>query len=99
MRSAIATGVAMGTAFGRRAGRAFGRELNRFARDLALGQTARFRCLFDCVPVAVAGGEIHPGVDTGRILPKFLLDATHGFDELAPVHRSEKTQTADAVRD
>src|ERR1039458_5909613 len=95
----MATGAARGTSFGHRAGRAFVRQLNRFARDLALGQAARFRYPLHHVAVTITGGKIHFGVDALGILAQFLLDATYPFDELAPVHRSQKAEAADAVRD
>ena len=81
----------------RLAGGASVRELDRLPRHLAFGQVAPFRDLLDHVPVAIAGREVHPAVESARILPQFLLDDAHRFDELAPVHRTEKAKTADGV--
>ena len=53
----------------------------------------------DHVPVAVARGEIHARVDAGRVLAQRLLDDAQRLDELAPVHRAEEAQAADAVAD
>ncbi len=91
---AIVVAVAAGLA-----GDAFVRQLDRLARHLAFGQVAPFGDLLDDVPVAIAGREVHPAVEPARILPQLLLDDAHRFDELAPVHRSQKAKAADGVAD
>ncbi len=53
----------------------------------------------DDVAVAVAGREVHPAVEPARILAQRLLDDAHRLDELAPVHRAQEAQAADAVAD
>ena len=47
--------------------------------------------------VAVTGGKIHLAVDAAGILTQGLLDNAHRLDELAPVHRPQETEAADAV--
>ena len=76
------------------------RELDRLARDLGL-RTARCACAIVSidVAVAVARGEIHRARRRRRILAQRLLDDAHRLDELAPVHRAEEAQAADAVAD
>ena len=51
------------------------------------------------MPVTVSGGEIHPTVETAWVLVQGTIDQTHGLHELAPVHRPEGAETADAVAD
>ena len=80
-------------------GRALVRQLDRFARHLAFGQPAALRYLLHDVTVAVTGGKIHLAVDAAGILTQGLLDNAHRLDELAPVHRPQKAEAADAVAD
>jgi hypothetical protein len=47
--------------------------------------------------VAIPGGEIHRGINVGRILAQGLLHNAHRLDELAPVHGGQEPQAADAV--
>ena len=55
--------------------------------------------LLEHVPVAVAGGKVHPCVHAARILAQRSLGDAHRFDELPPVRHGKKTQAAYAVRD
>ena len=82
-----------------RARRALVRQLDRFARDVAFRQAAHLCEFFDGVPVAVARREIHRRVNPDRVFAQFLFDHAHRFDELAPVHRPQEAQAADAVAD
>ncbi len=75
------------------------RKLDRLARNLDLGQAAEAREALHHVPVPVARGEIHRRIDRIGILAQLLLHRAHAFDELAPVHRAEEPQAADAVAD
>src|SRR4030042_7097881 len=73
--------------------------MDRFARHLAFGEPAALRDLLHGVTVAITGGKIHLAVASARILTQHLLDNAHPLDELAPVHRSQKSEAADAVAD
>ncbi len=74
-------------------------QVDRHARHFAFGQSAALRHPLGCMAVAIAGGEIHPAIDAARILAQRLLDDAHGLDELAPIHRSQEPEAADAVAD
>ena len=76
-----------------------GRELDRLARELGFGQRASLGHLLDRMAVAVASREVHSRVDIRRVFAQGLLDEAQGLDELAPVHRPEQAQAADAVAD
>src|SRR3972149_2259548 len=78
-------------------GRALAGKLNRIARPLALGQPAAFGYLFHDVAVAVTGREIHPAVNSARVLTQGPLNVKHLLNKRTPVHRSEETEAADAV--
>jgi hypothetical protein len=77
--------------------RSVARQLHRGARHLGLVGVDVAGDALDSVAVAVAGGEIHARIDVGRIVAKRLLDLRQRLDELAPVHRGEQPQAADAV--
>ena len=47
--------------------------------------------------VSVTGGKIHFTVNVTRIFTQRFFNHAHRFDELAPVHRTQETETADAV--
>ena len=81
------------------ADRACTRKRDGAAGDRVLGNPARFRHMLDDMAVAVAAGEIHRRVGRRRILAQGMFDHAHGLDELAPVHRAEKAQAANAVAD
>ena len=51
----------------------------------------------DAVTVEVARAEVHLRIDAARVVAQGLLDTTQGFDKLAPVHRAQEAQAADAV--
>src|SRR4030067_2142335 len=72
-------------------------ELNCPGCHLALGQPAALCYLFYDVAGTVTGLEIHPAVNSRRALTQDPLDVTHLLNELAPVHRAQETETADAV--
>ncbi len=74
-------------------------QLDRFAGHLAFGSPAALGDLLHYVTVAIPGGKIHLAVDSARILTQYLLDNAHRLDELAPVHRPQKSEAADAVAD
>ncbi len=80
-------------------GRARPRKLDGAAGHRVLGEPTGLRDLLDDVAIAVAAGEIHRGVGRARVRAQGLFDHAHGLDEIAPVHRPEKAQTADAVAD
>jgi len=73
------------------------RQLDGAARYRVLGESADPCDFLDDVAVAVTAREIHRDVGGARVRAQGLLDHAHGLDELAPVHRPEKAQTADAV--
>src|SRR3546814_6560039 len=75
------------------------RKPHRAPCNVALVQLAAAREALDQVPVAVAGGEVHPPVGGGRIVAQRLVDHAHGLDELAPVGHRQQAQAADAVAD
>ena len=79
--------------------RAFPGQVKRVARHLNFGKAAVFRDLLHHVPVAIPGGKIHPAVHPARIVAQGVLDPAHRFHELAPVHRPQEAETADAVAD
>ncbi len=51
------------------------------------------------MPVAVTGREVHTAIRVWRVLAQRLLDAAHGLDEYAPVHRAQRAQAPDRVAD
>ena len=73
------------------------RQLDRFMRHLALRVGAVLRRPLHGVAAVITGGKVHLVVDVGRVLTQGLLDGAHRFDELAPVHRAQGTEAADAV--
>src|SRR3546814_6703280 len=75
------------------------RKPQRAPCNVALVQLAAAREALDHVPVAVAGGEVHPPVGGARIVAQRLLHHAHGLDELAPVGHRQQAQAADAVAD
>ncbi len=81
----------------RRGGRR--RQCHRVLRDLGLRCLRDARQRLDGVAVAVAGAEVHLRVDAGRVAAQRLLDGRQRLDEVAPVHRAEQAQAADAVGD
>ena len=88
--------LAAGCAF---AGVGFAREFDGLAGYLAFGQRTGLCQPFDGVPVAVAGGEVHLAVDSGRVLPQRLLDQTHSFDEFPPIGGTQESQALNGVAD
>ncbi len=85
---------------GRRRGvrrRGGGRQRHRLLRHLDLGGLGQPRDGLDGMPEAVARAEVHLRVDAGRIGAQRLLDRRQRLDEVAPVHRAEHAQAADAV--
>ena len=75
------------------------RQLKRLARHLAFCQTALLRNLFSCMAVAIAARKFHAAVDAVRIRAQRALHDAQGLDELAPVHRTQNPEAADAVAD
>ena len=65
--------------------------------DLELGAARAPRELFDGVPVAVAGREVHGEV--GRALSKRLVDEAHALEERGPVERGHQAHAHDHVSD
>ena len=80
-------------------GRALLRQVKGVARHLRFGIAAVFRDFLHHMSVTIPAGKIHPAVNPARIIPQDLLDSAHRFHELAPVHRPQKAETADAVAD
>jgi hypothetical protein len=74
-------------------------QTDRLARHLALRERAASRDGLHGAAVMVPRGGVHPWVDAGGILAQGLLDRAHALHELAPVHRIEDAQAADAVAD
>ena len=69
-------------------------------RDIEIVETefpVRAREFLDRVPIAVAGREIHPAIYAAGIFAQRSFDQAHGLDKLAPVHRAQDTEAADAV--
>ena len=75
------------------------RELDRPLSDLTLGKLTLPCRLFDHMTVVIAGCKIHFFIDAARILTQSLFNQAHRFDELAPVHCTQKAQAGDAVAD
>ena len=75
------------------------RELDRPARDVALGERACPGDRLDDVPVAIARREVHRAVHAAGVFPQLVLDDAHRFDELAPVERAQQAQAPDRVAD
>ena len=75
------------------------RHLDALAGNFAFGQGALLGQLFDDVPVAVAGCEIHVAVYVVRIFAQLLVDGTRRFNEFTPIHGAEQAQAANAVAD
>ena len=67
-------------------------EPDRVPRDFGFGEGTGFRNLLNRMTIAIAAGEIHLSVGAARIFAQRLLDDTHRFDELAPIHPFQKTQ-------
>src|SRR3989304_2412731 len=78
-------------------GRIHAGKLNCLGCHLALGRPAALSYLFYNVTVTVTGLEIHPAVNSARVLTQYPLDITHLFNERTPVHRAPETEAADAV--
>src|SRR5207247_561039 len=57
-------------------GAAFG-ELDRFLSHFRFGETAVPGDRLDRMAIAIARGEIHPGVNCGRVGAQCLIDQTH----------------------
>jgi hypothetical protein len=49
--------------------------------------------------VGIARAEVHLRIHAGRVFAQHLLDARERFNEVAPVHRTQQAQAADAVAD
>src|SRR5438552_3556480 len=97
MRPSIAVIGAVFTNCTSYAGRARARQLNCLACHVGFRQPAALGDSFQHMTVAIAGGKIHPAVSSAGILTQHAVDDAHGLDELAPVGRPEKSETADAV--
>ncbi len=65
-------------------------ELNRLARDVGFRQMAPLGDRLHLVAVAVAGGEVHSGVDAGRIVAQDLFHQAVVLHELPPIVGAEK---------
>ena len=74
-------------------------QTDRLACHFALRQRAASRDGLHGAAVVVPCGGVHPWVDAGGVLAQGLLDRAHALHELAPVHRIEDAQAADAVAD
>ena len=68
-------------------------------RDLLFASASPPRDPLDAGAVAVAGGEVHPGIHVGRIITERLFHDAVAGDEVAPIVDREKPQAADAVAD
>ncbi len=79
--------------------RCLGGEGNGLASDLDLGRTAAARQPFDGAAILVAGLEVHPGVDPGRIRAQSPLDVAEVLEHLAPVDQSQLAQAGEGVAD
>ena len=75
------------------------RKLDRTSSDLSFSKGTPLRNFFNRMTITVATGKIHLGVGIIRIFAQCLLDNTHAFDEIAPIHRTQKAQAANAVAD
>ncbi len=51
------------------------------------------------MPVTVAGPEIHPGIDPGRVAAQHGFGHTKGFNKLPPVDGVQGSETGDGVAD
>ncbi len=73
------------------------REFHRLERDVLFSHSRAFCDPLDHVPIAIARGEVHPGVVTRRVVTQDRLHAAATLDERAPVHPPDRAQTRDAV--
>ena len=81
------------------AGRARARQLDRFCGYPRLGQPALLGDALSRVTVAVACRKLHRAINPARILAQYGFYHAHRLDELAPIDRAEKAETADTVAD
>ena len=77
----------------------FAGQINGTIRHFQLGKLAMAGDAFHGVPVKIARGKIHFGINSCRIGAQHLLDHALVFDKLLPVHRIQETEAADAVAD
>ena len=66
-------------------------------RDLFLWPADPPSDRFNAGAVAIAGGEVCPGIDVGRVVDERLLDDAVTGDKIPPVMHGEKPQAADAI--
>jgi hypothetical protein len=65
--------------------------------DIDFGAAAVAGEFFDLGAVAVAGMEVHEGMDAGGVAPEDGLDGAEGLDELLPVDGGEGAHAGDGV--
>jgi hypothetical protein len=75
------------------------RQRHRRGSHAVLRQRRVPRDALDRLAVLVTRREVHRGIDAGRVAAQRLLDDRQPLDEVAPVHRAEQAQAADAVAD
>ena len=73
------------------------REQDRLASDVTFRQGATLCEFLHGMAIPVTSGKIHLPVHAGRIFMERLLHQALRFDKLAPVHRRQEPETADAV--
>lgn len=73
--------------------------LHRMARHMRFHDARPLRQSFDLVPIAVARGKVHHGIDPGRVLAQHLLKPTRALVKLRPVEAGQKPKALDAVPD
>ncbi|EGF32457.1 hypothetical protein IMCC9480_2462 [Oxalobacteraceae bacterium IMCC9480] len=67
--------------------------------DLLFGQRGAAGQLLDDVAIAVARGKVHRPISLMGILLQRFFDGAERLDKITPVHRTQKTQAADAIAD
>jgi hypothetical protein len=65
--------------------------------DAHLGPAARFGEILHRVSIAVAAGEVHAGIDPGRVPPQDLLHRADALDEATPVERRAESKAGHRV--
>ena len=73
------------------------RQADDLFGDLFLGSGAGLGEVLDRPPAAVTGGEIHAGIDPGRIETQYLLYPAQLFKDLPPVQQAKLAQAGKGI--
>src|SRR5438046_6620645 len=77
-------------------GNARSSQLDRRRGDLRFRQATVLGDALNDVPITVPGRKLHRAINVLRILTQYFLDDADVFDEIAPVDRTQETETTDA---